>query len=327
MNKKIIGFGSPLIDYLVRENVEFVQKHSLVKNGMTLVNADTVNALINSVTAPAVVPGGSAANTICGLARMGIPSAFCGKIGKDPAADVLKTAYDRLGITQRFLTSDSTPTGKVLSIITPDSERTFATFLGSALELSENEITEELFKGCTHVYIEGYLIANPPLIVKIAQTAKKLGLTTAIDLASFNIILEHKNAFSDILKKFIDYVFTNEEEAQALTGETNPQKILDILIESCELAVLKLGKQGSMIRTKKEKITVPITPVKAVDTTGAGDLYAAGFLSGYLNGKDLKTCGTYGSITSKYVVQQYGAFMDDAAWKRILQECADAGKK
>jgi sugar/nucleoside kinase (ribokinase family) len=320
MQTQLIGFGSPLVDYLARENDTFITQNNLIKGGMTLVNAEQISSLVDKVKNPQRAPGGSAANTIVGLARLGIHTAFCGMTGTDTAKSFLEDTYRDLSINTHFLTSPhGSPTGRVLSIITPDSERTFATYLGAALDISADDLTDELFSGQPDVYIEGYLIANTPLFRRICEKSAEHGCRVSIDLASFNVVEDNRDLLLEVLQRYAGIIFANEEEAAALTGIQSDEAVHK-LAELAEIAVMKIGKRGSLIARAKDVERVEIQTVEAVDTTGAGDLYAAGFMAGLLKKKSLTDCARMGSITSRYVVQQYGAFIPTEKWQNISSE-------
>ena len=203
-----------------------------------------------------------------------------------------------------------------MALVTPDSERTFGTFLGAAIELSTDDVNIELFRGHDIAYIEGYLVQNHDLVRKAAEMARKAGLTIAIDLASYNVVEENIDFLNEIISEYVDIIFANEEEAKAFTGQEPEEAVLK-LADLCDIAVVKVGKEGSLIKSGDELIKVGIIEANCIDTTGAGDLYAAGFLFGLANRFDLKKCGEIASITSGNVISVYGARMDTATWENI----------
>ena len=210
----------------------------------------------------------------------------------------------------------------MISIITPDSERTFATYLGAAVFLSADDITPEILKNYQIVYAEGYLAANPELLKKIFKTARSLGIKCALDCASFNVIEEHRELFQELINGSIDIIFANEEEGRALTGKP-PREAAMELEKKCRIAVVKAGTEGSYAaaRGKIEKIT--IQKVTAKDTTGAGDFYAAGFIYGLIRELPISVCGKIGSIVSREAVKVFGTHLDDSVWKSIRREISD----
>ena len=214
-----------------------------------------------------------------------------------------------------MLTTD-TPTGCAEAIISKDGERTFATYLGAALELCADDIHPEMFDGWDIFYVEGYLVANPTMLDKAVKTAKEAGLKIAIDMASYNVVEESRDYFMQLIENYVDYVFANEQEAFALTG-MEPLQALDFIASRCEIAVVKVGAKGAYIKRGDEMATVAPMKANVIDTNGAGDMWAAGFLAGLVQGKDLKTCGTMGGIVAANVIEVLGTKMDAARWEKI----------
>jgi sugar/nucleoside kinase (ribokinase family) len=165
--------------------------------------------------------------------------------------------------------------------------------------------------------MEGYLIINKPLIETACRIARKNNMKIALDLASYNVVDAKLSDFREIIEKYVDIVFANEEEAKSFTG-LNPEDALNRISELCDIAVIKVGKEGSLVKRGEEKIKIGTIPVECIDTTGAGDLYASGFLYGYSKGLSLETCGHYGSVLAGHVIEIVGARMDEARWKRIM---------
>jgi sugar/nucleoside kinase (ribokinase family) len=165
--------------------------------------------------------------------------------------------------------------------------------------------------------MEGYLIINKPLIETACRIARKNNMKIALDLASYNVVDAKLSDFREIIEKYVDIVFANEEEAKSFTG-LNPEDALNRISELCDIAVIKVGKEGSLVKRGEEIIKIGTIPVECIDTTGAGDLYASGFLYGYSKGLSLETCGLYGSVLAGHVIEIVGARMDEARWKRIM---------
>jgi sugar/nucleoside kinase (ribokinase family) len=318
---KILGIGNALVDILVpMENEELLGKFNLPKGSMQLSSIDVVNGILAEID-PAKIffnSGGSAANTIHGLAKLGAKTGYLGKVGSDNHGDFFKTDLTENKI-QPHLSLGKNETGKAMALISPDSERTFATFLGSAIELTKDDLLEDVFSQYNILHIEGYLVQNKELIENALAIAKKLGLKVSIDLASYNIVEENREFLESMIKDYVDYVFANEEEAKALT-EQEPEEALETISKNCEIAVVKIGEKGSLIKRGDEKVKVDIIKVKAVDTTGAGDLYAAGFLFGLITEASLSDCGKYGSILAGNVIEQVGAKIPAEKWKKIFED-------
>ena len=223
--------------------------------------------------------GGSAANTIHGLAMLGVKTGFIGSIGKDDTGDFFENDMKNAGINTMLFRRDSV-TGTAVALISPDSERTFATHLGAAVELEAADLNPEHFNGYDILYLEGYLIFNKPLVETACRIAKEKKMKIALDLASYNVVDAKLADFKEIVEKYVDIVFANEEEARSFTG-MEPEEALNLISQFCEIAVVKVGSEGSWIKRGEEIIKIGAAKVNLKDTTGAGDLYASGFLYGY----------------------------------------------
>ena len=210
-------------------------------------------------------------------------------------------------------------TGRAVALISPDSERTFATYLGAAVELSVNDLDSHIFSGYDYLYLEGYLVQDHHLVEKAVRLAKKNGLKICIDMASYNIVDQHKSFFLDLIKEHVDIVLASIQEAESLTGE-KPEKAAEILGGYADIAVVKTGAEGSLIFADNKMIRIGIRPSKPVDTTGAGDMYASGFLYGLINGQPLEICGDIGAILAGRVIEFMGAKMDESIWENIRRQ-------
>jgi sugar/nucleoside kinase (ribokinase family) len=316
--KKIVGIGNALVDIMTPiPDDSYLNLFGLPKGSMTLVDAG-ISGQIKEVIKPlksTLASGGSAGNTLYGLGILGIESSFIGKVGRDEFGTFYEKDMIDAGLRPLLLRSD-TQTGTAVALVSPDSERTFATHLGAATELDKSELNTGHFRGNDILYIEGYLIYNFPLVEEACRLAKENNMLVAIDLASFNVVNENLGHFNDIVNNYADIVFANEEEAKAFSG-LSPREALDMLSERCEIAVVKLGAEGSLIKRGDEVIKVDALKARPVDTTGAGDLYAAGFLYGYLQGLPLDKCGLFGSILAGKVIEVIGARMPVQKWTEI----------
>ncbi len=317
--KKVLGLGNALVDILVRiDDDGLLRSLELPKSCMTLVHARQVNAILKKIAGLELQEtcGGSAANTISGLARLGVPTGYIGKIGHDPYGEFFAGEMRRNGIEARMFYGDS-QTGRALGLITPDSERTFATFLGAAVELEAADLSPELFSGYDYFHIEGYMVQNQPLVGTALRLAKDAGLEVSLDLASHNVVRENLAFLQEMVGRYVDIVFANEDEAMAFSGKKSPHEALVTIAPQCRITVVKLGKNGSLVKHKDERHEIGCIPAKAVDTTGAGDLYAAGFLYGLIQGYPLPVCGRIGSLLSGKVVEVVGAKLDEPKWKEV----------
>ena len=314
----IVGVGSALVDILAHEEDDFLNKTGAVKGGMTYVSKEFIEKTISLASSkPSLVPGGSACNTIVGVGKLGGKARFIGKCGDGEMGRFFETDLVRQNVEPSLLRSDS-PTGRVLSIITPDAQRSMFTFLGASAETSPHDINIDLFKNAAIVHIEGYLLFNPDLILKVLKTAQQSGARISLDLASFNVVQESHELVEHIVESFVDILIANEDEAHAYTGHHDENRAIDALAKKAELAVLKVGERGSLIAAGNQIVPVqPKTGGAVIDTTGAGDLWAAGFLYGLVNGYSLARCGQLGSACGYEVCQVIGANIPDEGWERI----------
>lgn len=317
--KKILGIGSTLVDILSQvPNEEVLNELNLPKGSMTYVNindAVSIGERLAQQYGSQRAAGDSAANTMSGLARLGAKSGFLTMMGNDEMGQFFTDEMTRTGVEMLALKSD-TPTGRVIAMVTPDGERTFATCLGASIELSPDDIKPELFDNWDIFYIEGYLVANPDMLRKAISSAKDKGLKIAIDLASYNVVEESRDFLLELVNNYVDIVFANEQEALALTG-MEPENALHYIAERCEIAVVKIGAKGAYIQRGNEIVTIPPMKADVVDTTGAGDMWAAGFLAGLVKGENLQKCGMMGAIVAKNIIEVMGAKMDDERWDNI----------
>lgn len=310
--------GSALIDILAHADEGFLSKTGAVKGGMTYVNKEFIDETLLLSSQPAtLVPGGSACNTVVGVGKLGGTARFVGKCGNGAMAEFFENDLKRQNVEPALLRSDS-PTGRVLSIITPDAQRSMFTFLGASAETKPQDITKACFSNAAIVHIEGYLLFNPELILKVLKTAKSAGARVSLDLASFNVVKESHELLQHIVDSFVDILIANEDEALAYTGHKDETRAIRALAEDVEMAVLKVGKRGSFIACSDQIVSIqPKTGAPVIDTTGAGDLWAAGFLYGLVNGYALEQCGELGSACGYEVCQVVGANIPDAGWERI----------
>lgn len=319
--RKVLGIGNALVDIMIAlpDDVLLAQ-FGLPRGSMTLVDSER-SAAIYSATKQFqknVTTGGSAANTIHGLASLRAPCGYAGKIGDDELGRLFAGEFQRMQISTH-LPYSTLETGRVMAMVSQDSERTMATYLGAAAEMLPSDFSIEMLNQYEMVYVEGYLVQNHQLIEFILRTAHEQGLKVAIDLSSFNIVEQNLEFLKQLVANYVDIVFANEEEAMAFTG-LEPEKALDSISGLCEIAIVKTGKKGSMIKKGKEVYHILPIPTQSVDTTGAGDSYAAGFLYGYVNELNLQQCGDIASLVSSKAVETMGARIPDDAWTRLLEK-------
>ncbi|MFV0507070.1 MAG: adenosine kinase [Bacteroidales bacterium] len=319
MAKKIIGVGSALMDFMFKiSDNKILERFDLLPGSMTLVGASKSEEIIRATRhlEMNLAGGGSAGNTINALAKLGAECGFIGKIGTD---ELGKTYTDELikNKVNVHLHSDSLKTGRAITFITPDSERTFATYLGAATNLSPSDINDDVLSLYDYLYIEGYLVFNVPLIEHLLERAKFLGLKVAMDMASYNVVEGNIDFFKNALPKYVDIIFANEEEAKAFSGTSDPLCAVASFADLCEIAVVKTGQDGSWVKSGNEVLKIDAVRVNAIDTNGAGDAYAAGVMYGLINNLSLQQCGDLGSLISAHTVEVYGARLPEESWDKI----------
>ena len=316
----IVGIGSALVDILIHEGDEFLEKTGAVKGGMTLVEKDFIEHILTlSSTLASIVPGGSACNTLVGIGKLGGVAKFVGKCGSGNFGKLIETDLKKQHVLPH-LSRSSSPTGRVLSIITPDAQRSMFTYLGAASESRPEDISLELFENAAIVHIEGYLLFNPDLMRAALSAAKAAGARISLDLASFTVVQQSKELLEELVESYVDILIANEDEARAFTGYSNEHRALDLLAEKADIAVLKIGPRGSYVaHDGKVTIVKAIGDGQALDTTGAGDLWAAGFLFGMVSGYPLEKCGQLASACGYEVCQVIGANIPDQGWERIRE--------
>lgn len=312
--------GNALVDVLtVVQSDEILDRLKLPKGSMQLID-ETMLQQLHKETADYTahyVAGGSASNTLSILARLGIETEFIGKIGKDEIGSFFQQETRRNGVIPSFFFSQQ-PSGRCTVLISADGERTMCTYLGASADMNANDLNKELFDGFRLFHIEGYLVQNYDLIQSAITLAKEAGLTVSLDLSSFNVVEENLDFLQKIIAEKVDIVFANEEEVKALTGKKLPQALAE-LASQCSIAVVKVGKEGSYIQHGEDVLHIPIYEAKRVDTTGAGDAYAAGFLYGWINQLPLEMSGQIGSFLAANVIEEIGPKITPARWEGIHQ--------
>jgi sugar/nucleoside kinase (ribokinase family) len=318
---KIFGIGNALVDIMTSlESDNLLDTLNLPKGSMQIVNEETITKALEKTKGlkQTLASGGSAANTISGLANLGVETAFVGKVGNDELGDFFRNDMLKAGINPQLLRSKAA-TGTALALVSPDSERTFAVNLGAAIEMTANDITPNLFEGYDYFHIEGYLVQNHSLIEKALKVAKSSGLKVSLDLASYNVVESNLDFLKRMVTEYVDIVFANEEEAKAFT-QKSPEEALDLLAEITEIAIVKIGAKGSYIKKGNEKHQVGVIKANSIDTTGAGDLYASGFLYGLSKGLPLNVCGKIGALLSGKVIEVIGPKMSSETWATLKEK-------
>jgi sugar/nucleoside kinase (ribokinase family) len=317
--KLIAGVGSALVDILLLEDEEFLISSGAKKGGMTHAEKSTIidDLLSKSKAKQSIVPGGSACNTIVGVGRLGGPARFIGKRGSDDLGRLFEASLIKHHVDPILFTVSS-PTGRVLSIITPDSQRSMFTYLGAAAEMKPEDILPQQFKDAALVHLEGYLLFNEALLLAALKAAQKSGALISLDLASFTVVEASMHILKDIVNEYVDILIANEDEARAFTGLANEEKALERLATMADVAVLKIGKRGSLVSYYGTTVKIDrMGSGAAIDTTGAGDLWASGFLYGLVNNYPIGACGNLASACGYEVCQVVGASIPEDGWKRI----------
>jgi sugar/nucleoside kinase (ribokinase family) len=321
----VIGIGNAIVDVLSQTDDDFLNENGLAKGAMTLIDADQAEGLYAKMGPGVEVSGGSAANTIACLASLGGKGAFIGKVRNDQLGDVFRHDIRAGGVT--FDTKpkeDGAPTARCLIFVTPDAERTMQTFLGASVELGPDDIDEDLISRSAVTYLEGYLW-DPPLakeaFVKAAKIAAGAGRKVSLSLSDPFCVDRHRDDFLDLVNNHVDILFANEDEITSLYQVDNFDDALQHVRGHCEIAALTRSAKGSIVVAGDEVHVLDAHKVdKVVDTTGAGDSYAAGFLWGYTNGRGLAECGDIGGIVAAEIVSHYGARAETDLAKLVAEK-------
>jgi sugar/nucleoside kinase (ribokinase family) len=308
----VVGIGNAIVDIIGRCDDAFLAQRNLMKGGMQLVDAGAVTELYKSMGPAVEISGGSAANTIVGVASFGGKAAFIGKVAGDEFGRIF--AHDIRAASVHFDTSPANggqPTARSLILVTPDGERTMNTFLGVSPELGGGEIDAATIAAGRIVYLEGYLfdrVEAKAAFRQAATIAAKAGRQVALTLSDGFCVDRHRDEFKALIKEQVDILFANESEITSLYQTSSFDEAAAAAAKAVRLAVLTRSEKGAVIRSHGETISVPAVPVaKVVDTTGAGDLYAAGFLYGHATGLELETCGRLGSLAAAEIISHVGA--------------------
>lgn len=304
------GIGSPLLDFTVNVEDSVLAGLGLTKGHMHLVDAEKSREIFMHLKGYKIdtTPGGSAANTLAGIAALGGSAILFGKVGNDSNADFYINETEKAGVKSGLTRHDSM-TGHAITLITPDSERTFATHLGAALHFRKDDVSPDEIKRSKVLHVEGYLLELPPVreaALYAMDIAKKNKVKVSVDLADPGLISRIPDVIRDVVKNYTDIVFVNEHEAKALTGMED-EEALHIIYSMCGAAVVKLGERGSLIKIDDRVYRIPVCKTDVVNTNGAGDMYAAGVLYGLAKGLPVDKAGRIGSYTSSKVVSQVGA--------------------
>jgi sugar/nucleoside kinase (ribokinase family) len=307
----VVGLGNALVDVISHESEGFLAEHGLVKGTMALIDEDQATALYAAMGVGTEMSGGSAANTVAGVASFGGRAAFLGRVRDDQlgrvyAHDLAANGVDFVGQPA----SDGPATGRCLIVVTPDAERTMSTYLGAGAGMGPDAIDPAVIGDAKVVYLEGYLFDRPEAkeaYRKASRIAREAGGQVALTLSDSFCVQRHLDEWSSLIDDQVDVLFGNADEVQVLCGAPFDEAVRQ-LRSRVAVAVITRGAAGSLVATPDDIVEVPAEPVDSlVDTTGAGDLYAAGFLYGFTNGLPLAECGRLGAVAAAEVIGHTGA--------------------
>jgi sugar/nucleoside kinase (ribokinase family) len=308
----VVGIGNAIVDIIARCDEGFLSKHDLAKGFMRLIDADDANRLYEAMGPAVERSGGSVANSIAGLASFGAKCGFIGRVAADQFGGIFRHDIRSLGVAYDTLpAAGGAPTARCLILVTPDGECTMNTFLGASVDFTPEDLDRALIGAAKIVYLEGYLFDRDEAKAAFrdaAREAKASGAKVALSLSDAFCVDRHRDDFKALVREGADIVFANEKEITTLYQVNSFAEAADAALQDCELAVLTRSEAGSVIVAAGETIAIEAEPVgRVVDLTGAGDLYAAGFLYGLTHGAKLPVCGRLGSIAAAEAIGHIGA--------------------
>jgi sugar/nucleoside kinase (ribokinase family) len=308
----VTAIGNAIVDVVTTVDEDFLIDHSVDKGAMTLINAEQLQSLLPKTRGAKIISGGSAANTIVGFSMLGGSGAYIGKVKNDAAGNAFKKDLKDLGVSYTTMSNSSGPaTAQCLVFVTEDAQRSMATYLGACVSLEPSDIDFKTIEASKVIYLEGYLW-DPPnakeAIKKAIELAHSTNCKVALSLSDAFCVNRYRTEFLDLVSNQVDILFANESEIISLYQADNINKALDALPDNGSIAAITLGEKGSIIKRAEDRWVIPAqkTP-NIVDTTGAGDLYAAGFLYAFINNYTLDNCGKLGGLAASEIIQQYGA--------------------
>lgn len=328
----LIGVGSPIMDLLARVSDAFLARNVAgEKGGMVLVDAAEMERIVGLLEGePGYATGGSAANATFNATRLGLRSTFLGKLGNDRLAEIYRHRFETAGVDSSRFKQGTVANARCLALVTPDAQRTLRTDLGAAMTLAPAEVTAKDFQDCRHAHIEGYLVFNQALADAVLRAARAAGCTTSIDLSSFEVVNASRPWLLAQLRKGIDVVFANEDEIRALFEDNTSG--FDVLAGKLAalgvIAAVKVGKDGAWIAEGAALHRIePVQVANVIDTNGAGDAWAAGFLYGYLRRWPMPACGALASLLGAETVMHMGPIIPQTHWDVLLPRALALGPK
>jgi sugar/nucleoside kinase (ribokinase family) len=315
---RICGVGSAIVDILARVDEDFLAGIPGGKGGAVEMPPAELARLLARLPSPLVMPGGAAANTMRLLARLGGDCALCAHIGRDEFGELFRRSLAEAGVVTDLLAeSETLPTGTCLSLVTPDSERTMRTCQGANNEMTAADFPVATLKRFSHLYLDGYSFYNFPLVQGILSRAREAGVKVILDLGSPELARAFQAHWPTLLAEHIDIVLANESECRAVTAQDTLEAGRQLLANCCDLAVVKHGGEGAEVLEHGQLTHIPAVPAKAIDTTGAGDTWAAGFLYGLSRGWTYSQAGELAARLAAATVETIGAAPTEAAIKNI----------
>jgi sugar/nucleoside kinase (ribokinase family) len=308
----VVGIGNALVDVITHHGDGFLDEHDLVKGAMTLIDGDRADTLYGAMRTGVEMSGGSAANTMTGIASFGGQVAYIGKVADDPLGEVFGHDLRAVGVTFENAPSlFGVSTGRCLIVVTPDAQRTMNTYLGVSSLLGPDDVDDQMVVRGRIVYLEGYLFDRPQAkeaFFKAAGTAHEAGGQVSLTLSDSFCVERHRDDFYRLVTSEVDLLFANEDELMALYQVDDFDDALQAVRGHCEVAAITRGKAGSVVVSGDQVHVIDAHPVgEVIDTTGAGDLYAAGFLYGFTHRLPLADCGRLGSLAAAEVISHVGA--------------------
>lgn len=308
----VAAIGNALVDIIADASDGFLQSQNISKGGMTLIDTARAESLYAAIGPAVEMSGGSAANTVAGIASLGGKAAFMGKVKTDQLGEIYRHDLKSQGV--HFATTPSgttsTPTGRCIILVTPDAERSMNTYLGAAVEFGESDIDETTLRNSSVTYLEGYLFDPPQAkkaFHKAAEIVRASGRQLALTLSDVFCVDRHRDEFLALIQKDVDILFANQNELMALYQTKDLNQAIASVRNHCKIAVTTMSAKGALVVSGKETVEIAAVPVKKlVDTTGAGDLFAAGFLYGLTHNKSLAEAGHIGAVAASEVISHYG---------------------
>ena len=322
----VVAMGNAIVDMLLRTDDAFFEKYGLIKGVMTLIDGELAQKLYEEMPHGVECSGGSAANTAVGVASLGGKPVFIGKVADDALGKIFKKDITEAGVcyeTSPLPASENQPTGRSFVFVGDDAQRTMHTYLGACSFLSRDDIDESVIAASKIVYIEGYLWDREEAckaLIKAAELARKHRRTVALSLSDPHCVKRHRDGFLSLIKSGVGLIFCNEEEIKEMVRENDLTVALEKSRSLCDVVVVTLGAKGAVAVVGNQTFAVEAkSTAGVVDTTGAGDLFAAGFLTGYARGLPVAACLETGALAAAEIISHYGA-RPNVALKDLMEK-------